>query len=167
MARIIRNKMSSFLEEERRANLARFGDAFPRIVEMLEEIKSRLPWQRQLVASLTTYIEAKGELTPKQRSLVTSLYLDNCVKSDIDIQEQIDCRKLLLRLGQTKLGKVEEFIRSVILYTYDKPFSPLQMKGVRNIAKRYHEQLESVPEVNESNFDGWNFVGWIEPEGEE
>jgi len=151
-----------FPEEEKKKNLAKFVKKHPRAMEMLEEIKERIPWQRQFVGSLLVQVEQKGELSPKQRSLITSLYADCCIKSDADIREQVECRKLCLRLLETELGRMRDFVQSVANFTYNRPFSPLQMRSIRNMAERKRKDLEHIPDFNEKNFDGWNFARWSE-----
>lgn len=140
------------------AHTAEFNEKYPKTLEMLNEIKDRIPWQRGLVASLQGHIKRKGNLTPKQASLVTSLYLDNCVKSDGEIKQQVECRKLCLRLMECRLGKTQDFVRSVASYTYDRPFSLAQMRCINKVATRKRKELSSIPEFDEHNFDGWHQV---------
>ena len=134
----------------------KFKVQYPRTVEMLDEIRNRIPWQRGLVDSLQRYLKRKGELTPKQASLVTSMYLDNCVQSDADIRLQVDCRKLALRLMDCRLGKMMDFVRSVVSHTYNRQFSLAQMRSINKIGARMQKELSNIPELDERGFDGWH-----------
>lgn len=150
--------MSNFVETDRENNpkFVEFRKNNPRVIEMLFEIKERIPWQRELVNSLIEQIKFKGRLTDKQKSLVTSVYADSCMKSDKDIELQVEYRKLIFRLLETRLGKVKVFVNSVMLNTTTKPLSLLQMRAIRNVAEKNKVELANIAELNESNFDGWN-----------
>src|SRR3972149_2463022 len=78
----------AFTQSERDANVSRFIDSpeHKKLWERLEETEKRMPWCRQLVASLRGYAEFKGVMTDKQKSLATSLYLDCCMTTDDKIQ---------------------------------------------------------------------------------
>lgn len=149
-----------FPEEEKQKNVAKFKEKHTRAIEMLEEMRERIPWQRQFLNSIYIQIEQKGDLSPKQRSLITSLYLDNCVRSDADIKEQVELRKVCLRLLEIKLGRTRSFIQSVANFTNNRPFSPLQMKSIRGVAEKRERVLSEIPDFTDDNFDGWNFTGW-------
>jgi len=143
------------LMKEAKANYIKFKEANPRVVEMLEEL-SRVPWQRHIVGSLTSWINAKSNLTSGQKSLVTNLYLDNCVVSDADIRRQVETRKMCFRLMKCRLGRdMVNFVGSVASYTDTRPFTPAQMKAIDKIAHRMKTQLSGIPELGKKDFDGW------------
>ena len=126
---------------------------------MLLEVKGRIPWQRNITSSLIGWIEKHGKLSDKQMSLISSLYADNCMRSDEDVAAQVECRKLCIRLMQ--LGELQEFVQSVLDHTGEYPLSARQMKAIRNVAAKKKKELESVPELDENTFDGWFQIGFL------
>jgi len=142
------------------SDLAKFEDKHKRAAEMLLDVKNRLPWHRNITDSLIRQAERKGNLSDKQLSLITKLYLESCVRSDGDIKSQVECRKMCIRLSKLELGRTSDFIESVLEQTSTRPFSPLQMKSVRKIAK-FSKQIESVPELDDNTFDGWYQTGFL------
>lgn len=141
-------------QEKSEQNLEIFKQTNQRAWEMLEELKTRCPWRKGIVNSLVGYVEFKGQLTAKQLSLITDMYLDNCAMSDGDITEQVDCRKLCFKLMNTSLGKMGKFIQSVLNQTGTRPFTQAQIRGVRKIANWKKEELSKIN--IDSTFDGWN-----------
>ena len=147
-------------------NLAKYKEKHPRIIEMLEEMKDRIPWQRQMTESLLHWIIKRGDLSEKQTALVVSLYADSCVRSDSNIKAQVECRKLCYRLMKTQLGKMNGFVLSVLDHTNTYPLSPAQMKAIQKVAKRKETELEDVPDLTGDNFDGWTNRGrWAQATG--
>ena len=123
--------------------------------ERLEETKKRLPWTRYTVESLQRYVEAKGFLTDKQRSYATSLYLDCCMTPDDKITQQIETRKTCFRLLNLELGRVKQFVDSVVFFSDTHPFTSGQIRAINNIAKRLRAELTKVPKLDDDKFDGW------------
>ncbi len=150
--------MSQFTEVIKGStNFGQYASKKPRIMEMLLEVDKRIPWQRHLTQSMLKQIRIKGRLSAKQESLITSLYIDSCVVSDAEIQRQIECRKLCGRLKGCRLGRLDRFITSVWLQTYQKRFSPAQMRAINNIAEKCQDKLDDVPELPP---DAWDADCW-------
>lgn len=145
----------TFKKAVKEEGFVQFQKDNPRAVEMLEEMQ-RIPWRRDIVNSLMEQAKKKGKLSPKQLSLVTDLYLDNCMTSDADIARQVACRKLVFRLMKCRLGRMVEFVHSVHDFTYNRPFTAAQMRAIQNIAKKKENELGEIKEYDETNFDGWN-----------
>jgi hypothetical protein len=147
----------SFTEAERKGNIQGFL-SLPenaKLWERLEETEKRLPWCRSLVASLRGYVEFKGKMTDKQKSLATSLYLDCCMTTDDKLEEQVNCRKLGYRLLELQLGRTGDFVRDVMCRCDGRAFTGGQMRAFYNIAKRVAHPLANIPEINDEIFDGW------------
>jgi len=126
-----------------------------KLLDRLEETKQRLPWSRSTVDSLRTYIEQHGELTDKQKSFATSLYIDACVTTDDKLFEQVETRKLGYRLMELELGRVTNLVYDIMLRADTRPFSLGQQRALKNIAKRQCVKLTQIPKLNEETFDGW------------
>lgn len=128
----------------------------------LETVKSRLPWARHTVENLQKWALTKGILTSKQKSYVTSLYIDSCVMDDDRIREQREARKLGYRLQKLKLGRVQTFVDSVMIASDTKPLTLGQIRGLRNIASKVSSSLISIPKLTGKTFDGWYEI--VEPQ---
>ena len=152
-----------FTEAIRNANRANFTKENPNAISMLEEIRGRIPWQRWKVDHLLSKIEKYSKLTAEELSKVTDMYLNCCATSDADIIEQVGCRKLCIRLLDTRLGKVHRFVESVADNTSFWRFSPAQMRAIRNIAYLKRQELGEVPHLDESTFDGWYKIAEPKP----
>jgi hypothetical protein len=141
-------------DKERAENLIKFNVNNAQLASMVEELK-RLPWLKRLLNSLMESAQNHGTLSDKQKSMVTSLYIDSCVISDADIQEQIECRKLILRLYEVIMftGRSRAFIGSLAMQEHK--YTSNQLKAIRVVANRFRVRLESVPELEKSAFDGW------------
>lgn len=153
----IAEAQKTFTQADKESNLAKFLETpeHKKLWERLEETEKRMPWCRNLVASLRGYTEFKGAMTDKQKSLATSLYLDCCMTTDDKIQEQVNCRKLGYRLLELRLGRTGDFILDVMTRCDGRAFTGGQMRAIYNIAKRVAHPLASVPEMTDDSFDGW------------
>jgi len=148
----------SFTMADREKALEEFRAKLPgnaTLWDRLEETRARLPWLRSLVDSLQSQIIVKGELSDKQRSLATKLYLDACMTSDDKIEEQQEARKLGYRLLELNLGNAFTFVNDVMFKSSSRPLSFGQMRAMRNIAKRQVNKLAQVPKLTDETFDGW------------
>lgn len=143
-------------DEKKAENLAKFETQNERLTEMMKELEERNPWLKRTIQSIRGRAEERGNLTQKQKIYITSLYIDNCVRSDADIREQIVIRKLCYKLLDTHLGKMRSFVLSVFDRTSHSPFSPAQIRAIRNIAKV--SEFAKIPEITDKNFDGWYFI---------
>ncbi len=147
----------AFTQAERDGNVQGFL-SLPenaKLWERLEETSQRLPWCRSLVNNLKAYVEYKGKMSDKQKSLATSLYLDCCMTTDDKLEEQTNCRKLGYRLMELQLGRTGEFVRDVMLRCDGRAFTGGQMRAIYNIAKRVAHPLANIPELTDETFDGW------------
>jgi len=156
-------------ESEQEANLAKFNKGHANTMDMLKEIGERMPWRRGIVASLTSFVKNKGALTAKQRMFITSMYIDNCAMSNVRVQEQITTRKTVYRLLKLNtLGQVRKFVYDLSYRTDAMPFTPNQIKAIQNIASRAREQLAEIPDLTDTEFDGWfRIEPGVSPPGEE
>jgi hypothetical protein len=137
-----RNK---FEEEESNTNLIKF----------MNEISSRMLWNRTLIDSLWSHVDRKGCLSDAQMGLVTNLYIDNCAWSDSKIKEQQAARKLCYRLIECRLGRSKSFIQDLFWKSENRPFSRGQLRALYNVANRFRVQLDHIPEIETDEWDGW------------
>ncbi len=129
--------------------IANFKQNNKELTTMLEELK-KLPWHSFILNSLWQYVEAKGELTEKQRSLVTKLYLECCITSDSKIEEQREMRRLLYQLRTADVGRKDmNFISSLLLFSERRPLTYRQVEVTKKMAKRYMKKMKEI------DFDGW------------
>jgi hypothetical protein len=147
-------RMKILSDAEQEDNLNKFKSENTTLWNMLEEVESRIPWQRIIVQDLIGWVKRSGNLTEKQRGLVTSLYMDNCVTTDVKIEEQREARKLCYRLLEVELGQVRNFVYDVTYKTDTRSFTAGQLRAIKNIAKRFRHKLEDI-ELDEEAFDGW------------
>jgi len=147
-------------EGERTVNLEKFKAKNPVIIDMLTEMKARIPWFNTLISSLLANIEYKGKLSDKQMSLVTSLYMDSCVISDEMIIEQQKARKLCYRLLELELGHTRKFVVSLLTNTDSRVFTTRQIQALKTVANRFSVRLGGVA-VPADSFDGWFLIAPI------
>lgn len=131
------------------------ADGNKKLWERLHETRDRLPWLRGLIDSLTGTVESKGELTGKQKSLATSLYIDSCTMTDEKIAEQVKMRKVGYRLMTLGLGRANKFIGDVMFRTNTRSLSLAQMRAMNDVAVRVRTELQKVPKLTDEDFDGW------------
>jgi hypothetical protein len=143
----------SAADKEERINYFLSSPENKRLLERLNETRNRLPWTQKIVDSLKSRIEHSGELSDKQRSLATKLYLDCCITTDEKLIEQVETRKTCLRLLGMELGKTADFIYNMVYHSDTRPFTVNQIRAVNNIAKRHRKALEEAPPL--TDFDGW------------
>lgn len=127
---------------------------------MLKELYDEAPWNRKLCDSFKNYIRVKGKLSPKQRPIVTQMYLDHCTRSEKFTERQKDARKLLYRMREVKFGGVwgNSFVND--LYQKDnRPYTDRQLETLDKLAHKFRGQLTKIPVVTDDMFDGWN-VNW-------
>jgi len=126
---------------------------------MLEDIE-KIPWYKPVAENLKDYVRRKGRLSDKQKSYVTSMYLDYCVITDNEIEKQREARKLLWRMRTMESDAFtfktwnRRFISS--LWAQHKPYTFAQLDTLNKIATKYKLRLSRVPEVADEAFDGWN-----------
>lgn len=155
--------MSQFVDVIKETTLlGKYASNKPRIMEMLLEVNKRIPWQRYITNSLLKQIRNKGRLSPKQESLITSLYIDSCVISDATIRRQVECRNTCNRLRKCRLGHTSKFIDSVYQQTFQRQFSPAQMRAIDNISLAKAHELYQVVNNKEDNLvpDSWDAEFW-------
>lgn len=144
--------------EEGRDRFINSSKTNKRIVEMLEEINNGLPWAKEIVKSLNTFINTLGKISNKQKSLVTELYLQTCVTSEDTVKKQQHIRKLLYRLTKVKYGSrswEKNFVTDLYFKRTKYPYSPAQISRVEKLAVTFRNQLANIPPVKEEAFDGW------------
>jgi len=148
-------------EDEKIANLEKFKAKNPVLIDMLMEMKARIPWFNTLISSLLSSIEHKGKLSDKQMSLVTSLYMDSCVISDETVVKQQKARKLCYRLSELNLGDTRRFIVSLLTNTDNRMFTSRQILALEKVASRFRLKLATIPEIPADSFDGWRLIAPI------
>ena len=146
--------------DEQAINIEKFKKKYARVWEMLEEVRQRCPWQRHMCNSLVSKIGRSAKLTDGQKSLVTSLYLENVVRSDADINKQKKYRKMVLQLKEASQANwgisaaTRKFISSVATFSDSHTLTDRQISVIRNIAKEHTD----LPDID---FDGWFSKGTI------
>jgi len=140
-------------EDKQQENLDKWIQANPNCWKLLEK-NYRLPWAHAFLNSLVNQIKAKGKLSDKQKSAVTSIYADNCIISDRELARQLEARKMLARImlyydsqsdkpkGEQISYKTIPFIRSVYWETTanKRGLTINQLRAVEKIYK-YNEHL--------------------------
>ena len=122
---------------------------------MLQELSERVPWNRQIITSLTDYIKRTGKLTDKQKSLVTSMYMDSCVMSDEFISDQIETRRLSSKILICHINtKTSDFICSVLTKTFNRPFTLAQIRVIKKIVEQHETEISKITDFNEATW-GW------------
>jgi len=149
-----------FTGKDKEDNLKKFfaSPENKKLWERLEETTQRLPWIKSLVDSLKSYAEQTGNLTEKQKSLATSIYIDACVTTDDRLFEQVEARKLGYRLMELELGRVRELVIDIMYRADNRPFSLGQIRALNNIAKRQRVKLTQIPKLTNETFDGWFLI---------
>jgi hypothetical protein len=147
----------SFTEADEETNVASFlaSDEHKKLWDRLDEVTRVMPWTIRIVESLRHRVKSIGNLTEKQKSLATKLFIDSCVMDEDRLAEQVATRKMCYRLNELDLGKVKIFVENVLYQTDNRAFSSGQIRAINNIAKHARIKLEDVPELSSENFDGW------------
>lgn len=151
-------KHHSFREatnEEAKVNRDLFSQNNPNSLEWIEELKTMAPWLREMMESFEQRINRIGNLSDKQTNLLTSCYIDACMRSKEDVAEQIAVRKLMIRLLECHIGKSRDFVQSVYWNSEKFPLSIRQINAVKNCGDRYKNQLGNIPEIEDNYWDGW------------
>ena len=149
-----------FTGKDKEDNLEKFfaSPEYKTLWERLDETKQRLPWTRSTIDSLKHFIETTGNLTDKQKSFATSLYIDACVTSDDRLFEQVETRKLGYRLMELELGRVANLVIDIMSRADNRPFSLGQTRAFNNIAKRQCVKLTHIAKLTDETFDGWFLI---------
>jgi len=123
--------------------------------EKLEAAK-RLPWIVSTCASIQNYVRKNGVITPKQKTLIMTMYLESCVITDDEIQRQINTRKLCLQLTKMHGVTGHFFASDVMGYTHNRRFSVRQTAVIEDLYRINKDRIDDKTKFTDENFDGWH-----------